>query len=162
MSRSKRSPSSAARGSLGRLGFTLIEIMVAIAVVALVVGLSVGRIDAIITQERVSRAAYAVSSELQTAFTLAARDRKPVLITFDSTNMEMLLSDVRSGTVLRRTSFEGYNIRPSDVTLSRDDLRVYPEGLAGDTLSITLSAMIGDTRYSHRVRMTRGGLVQVK
>lgn len=162
MLRSERIPSSRHRGSIKRPGFTLIEIMVAVVLVAIVLGLSMGHIDAIMTRDRVRRAAYAVSNELQSAFALAARDREPVLISFESSTMEIRLSDVKTGTVLRRTSFEGFNIRPSDVTLSRDSLTVYPEGLAGDSISITLSAMIGETRYSHRVRMTRGGLVQVK
>lgn len=125
-------------------------------------GVSVGRISAIISRQRVNRAAIALANDLQAAFTLAMRDRKPVRISFDTTKMQLSVTDVASGAVFRRTSLTGFNLNSSNITLSRSSVSVYPAGLSNDSLSFTLSATIGGATYTQRVRMTQGGLVQIK
>ena len=124
--------------------------------------LSVGRISAIMSRQRVNRAAIAVSNDLETAFALTFRDRKPVRISFDTATVQLSVTDVASGTVFRRTSLAGFNLTSSNVSLSSNAVTVYPVGLADDSLSITISATIGSTTYTQRVRMARGGLVQIK
>jgi Tfp pilus assembly protein FimT len=136
--------------------------LVVIVMLAIVMGVSVGRISAIISRQRVNRAAIALSNDIQSAFTLAIRDRKPVQISFDTTTMQLAVSDAISGTVFRRTSLANFNLQSSNVSLSTSSVRVYPVGLASDSLSITLAATIGDATYSQRVLMGRGGLVQIK
>jgi prepilin-type N-terminal cleavage/methylation domain-containing protein len=145
-----------------RLGFTFIEILTVIILVGLLAGLSAGRISAIMTRQRVNRAAIALSNDLQAGFALAQRDRKPITISFDTSTMQLSVKDQSSSTVFRKTSLAGYNMTSSNISLSRSTLTVYPAGLAADSLSITLSATINGTTYSQRVRMTRGGLVQIK
>jgi len=162
MSRSQRSASPALRGRFLRFGFTIIEMLAVLVIVGLLVGISIGRISTTITQQRLNRAAIALSGDLESAFSLAQRDRKPVTISFDPDRLELSIADAASGTVFRKTSLANFDLKPSDVTLSRTSLNVYPAGLAGDSLSITLSTTLGNMTYSHRVRMTRGGLVQVK
>jgi Tfp pilus assembly protein FimT len=136
--------------------------IVVVVMLAILMGVSVGRISAIISRQRVNRAAIAMSNDLRTAFTLAIRDRKPVRISFDSTTLQMAVSDAISGTVFRRTSLTAFNLQPSNVSWSRSSVQVYPVGLASDSLSITIAATIGGTTYSQQVRMGRGGLVQIR
>ena len=162
MSRYKRSPSPMLRASRERSGFTMIEIIAVLAIIALITALSMGRISSIITRQRLNRAAVALSNDLQASFALAQRDRTPVRISFNSSTMELSLADAISGTVLRKTSLGNFDLTASNISASRTSLTVYPAGLANDTLSITLSATLGDTTYSQRVRMTRGGMVQIK
>jgi prepilin-type N-terminal cleavage/methylation domain-containing protein len=162
MSRFQPSASRALRGRFPRFGFTIIEMLAVLVIIGLLVGISIGRISATITQQRLNRAAIALSGDLESAFSLAQRDRKPVTISFDTDSLELSIADAASGTVFRKTSLANFGLKPSDVTLSRTSVNVYPAGLAGDSLSITLSTTLGTTTYSHRVRMTRGGLVQVK
>ncbi|HVB32079.1 MAG TPA: prepilin-type N-terminal cleavage/methylation domain-containing protein [Gemmatimonadaceae bacterium] len=162
MSRSGQSPSPQSRPRGQRSGFTLIELVIAVAMLAIIMGVSVGRISAIISRQRVNRAAIAMSNDLQAAFGLALRDRKPVLISFDTTTMQLSVKDVASGAVFRKTSLAGFNLTSSNITLSRSSVTVYPAGLANDSLSATLSATIGGATYTQRVRMTQGGLVQIK
>ncbi len=162
MSRFRRGLSPHAATGDRRSGFTILEMLAVIVIVALIMGISIGRISAIITQQRLNRAAVSLSSDLQAAFSLAQRNRKPVTIAFSDSTMELSVADAASGTVLRKTSLGNFNLTASNVTLSRSTLNVYPAGLAGDSLSITLSATVGSTTYSQRVRMTRGGLVQIK
>lgn len=162
MSRSGHGASRMRRRTIGRAGFTLIELLVAVAMLALIMGLSVGRISAIITRQRVNRAAIAVSNDLQAAFTLALRDRKPVQIRFDTTTMTLSVRDGVSGAVFRSTSLTAFDMNSSNVALSRPSVSIYPAGLANDSLSITLSATIGDATYTQQVRMGRGGLVRIQ
>ena len=88
------------------------------------------------------------------------RDRKPMQITFDTTKMQFKIAD-RSGNVFRLAGLASFNLRSSNVILSRALVEVYPEGLAQDSLSVTLSATANGQTFTRRVRMTRGGLVQV-
>lgn len=162
MSRYGQSPSPALRGRLPRSAFTLIEILAVLVLVGLVLGLSVGRISSIIARERLNRAAFALSTDLQTAFTLAQRDRKPVKISYDATAVQIIVSDAATGDVFSKIALANFGLTPSNISANRSSLIVYPAGLADDSLSVTLSMTIGDTTYTHRVRMTRGGLVQVK
>jgi hypothetical protein len=128
-------------------------------IVGILAMMSIGKTSRILTGWRVTRAAQAVDQELQTAFALVGRNRKPLTITMDLTKMELRLTD-RAGTVYRRRNFgptSAYNLRPSDLTLSRSSLEIYPPGLAADSLSITITGR----GVKKRVRMLRGGLVQI-
>lgn len=137
--------------------------MLAVLVIAgLLLSVSVGRISETIMRQRLNRAAVALSSDLEAAFSLAQRSRKPVTIWFNTSTMQLGVADAATGTVYRKTSLANFDLSENNVELSRTALNVYPAGLAGDSLSITLSATIGSTTYSQRVRMTRGGLVQIK
>ena len=154
------SPNRLERSS--RSGFTIIEMLAVIVIIGLLVAISMGRISETITRQRLNRAAVALSGDLEAAFSLAQRARKPVTISFNTSTMQLSVADAVSGTVYRNTSLANFDLNASNVTLSRTSLNVYPAGLAADSLSITLSATIGSTTYSQRVRMTRGGLVQIK
>ena len=162
MSRLRQYPSRQPRRPFKRPGFTLIEMLVVVVMLSIVMGLSVGRISATISQQRVNRAAIALSNDIESAFSLATRDRKPVQISFNESTMQLAVSDAISGTVFRRTSLANFDLQPSNVSWSRDWVRVYPVGMANDSLSITIAATIGGTTYSQQVLMGRGGLVQIK
>lgn len=142
-------------------GYTIIEVLMVLILVGLMAALSAGRVNQIITKQRVNRAAYALASGFQQAFVLAQRDRKPMRISFDSTMMQFSTAD-RAGNKFGGTPLAGFNIKPSNVTVSRSMVEVYPIGLAQDSLSVTLSVTAGTNTYTHTVRMTRGGMVQVK
>jgi prepilin-type N-terminal cleavage/methylation domain-containing protein len=143
-----------------RRGFTILELVVVMGIIGILAMMSLGKTTRILTSWRVTRAAQAIDQELQTAFALVGRNRKPLTITFDLTKMEVRLSD-RAGTVYRRRNFgptSAYKLKASDLTLSRSSLEIYPPGLAGDSLSITITGR----GVKKRVRMLRGGLVQIK
>jgi prepilin-type N-terminal cleavage/methylation domain-containing protein len=142
-----------------RRGFSLLELMLVICMIGLISLVAFGRTSSMMTGWRVSRAAQAYSEELQSAFALVGRNRKPVTITIDRTKMEIRLSD-RNNVVYRRRNIgptSAYKLDSADVTFSSRTLEVYPPGLAADTLSVEIRRQ-GKFR---RVRMLRGGLVQV-
>jgi type II secretion system protein H len=144
-----------------RGGFTLIEALLVISIMGLLSAMTVPKMAAIITEQRLNRAAWALGNQLQVAFGLALRDRKPIQITFDSSHAQLTIAD-RAGNVFTSTGLDAFNFNASNVALSRSTDEVYPEGLAQDSLVITLSANSTGSTFTRRVRMTRGGLVQIR
>lgn len=158
-------PDSAFKGAMQtsparrRRGFSMIELLIVISMISLVAMMAFGRTSSMMTQWRVSRAAQAYGEELQSAFALVGRNRKPVMITLDKTKMELRLSD-RNGVIYRRRNIgptSAYRLDPADVTASSLTVEVYPPGLAADSMSVVISRQ-GKFR---RIRMLRGGLVQI-
>jgi prepilin-type N-terminal cleavage/methylation domain-containing protein len=145
----------------GARGFTLIEALLVIVIVGFVSTFALPKMAAIMTEQRLNRAAWALGNQVQVAFGLAMRNRKPIQITFDTSQAQLTIAD-RAGTVFTRTGLEAFNLNRSNVALSRSMVEVYPEGLAQDSLLITLSANSAGSTATRRVRMTRGGLVQIQ
>jgi prepilin-type N-terminal cleavage/methylation domain-containing protein len=142
-----------------RSGFSLLELLIVLSMMSLIGMMAIGRTSSLMTQWRLTRAAQAYGEELQSAFALVGRSRKPMTITLDKVKMEVRVSD-RNGVVYRRRNIgttSAYKLDPADVTASRLVLEVFPPGLAADSMSVEFSRQ-GKYR---RVRLLRGGLVQV-
>jgi len=143
-----------------RKGFTLLELMVVVVIMGVVGSMSAGRIHELMLHGRLSRAASGVQNDLEAAFATAGRNRRPIRIVWNSTSMQMQVTDRAGYLTYRRTSLgvDPYGLTPGAVTFSRSPVEVYPTGLANDTLLITLSV----ENITKRVRMSRAGLVQVQ
>lgn len=142
-----------------RRGFTILELLIVVSMIGILAAMSMSRSSRIMTGWRVNRAAQAMSEELQQAFAIVGRNRKPMIISFDTANMIMYIRD-RGDTVYRQRAFgvnTEYKIRGMDMDLTTLRLEVYPPGLAADSLSI----VIARTGTQRRIRMLRGGLVQI-
>lgn len=142
-----------------RRGFSLLELLIVVIMIGLISMMAFGRTSSMITQWRVSRAAQALGEELQSAFALVGRNRKPIRIILDYTTMEVRLT-TRNGVTYRRRNFgptSAYKLEAKDFSASSLVVEVFPPGLAGDSLSVVISRH-GKFR---RVRMLRGGLVQI-
>ena len=145
-----------------RRGFTLLELIVVMSIIAVMATMSMGKMTRMMTNWRLTRAAQAMTEELQASFALVGRNRKPLRIVMDKTKMELRLTD-RSGTVIyRRRNFgstSAYRLTAADMTVypaTTPTLEIYPPGLAADSLSIVISK----SGQARRIRMLRGGLVQ--
>jgi len=143
-----------------RRGFSLLEITVAMVIVGLTSAASAGKVHDIMIQQRVARAATAMRNDLEGAFALAVRNRRPIRISWDATAMQLGVTDRAGTTAYRHTNVgrDAYGLTSSAVSFSRSPVEVYPNGLANDTLTITLSTG-GVTK---RVRMSRAGLVLIQ
>lgn len=156
-----------------RRGFTIIELLIVIAMVAVLAGVSMGRTSKMVTGWRVNRAAQAMQEEIQAAFALVGRNRKPIILEFRTDSMNLVMRGRPDPThhdtvvVYRRRNFgkdSEYKLAAGDLTFSTPTanlpsarIEIYPPGLAADSLSILIVKQ-GNNR---RVRMMRGGLVQV-
>ena len=147
-----------------RNGFTLLELIVVSTIVGVVMALSVGPYSKMMTQQNVDKAAFALSSELQEAFALAGRNRRPVRIMWDATRLELQVTNRGGDTVYRRVSLSasaGFNLASGNVAIypsSSTPLEIYPTGLATDTMSITLSS----NGFSKRIWVGKGGIVDMR
>ena len=137
----------------------MLELILVVTIMGALAALSLGKSSKILAGWRVTRAAQAFSEELQQAFAIVGRNRRPVVIEFKTDSMTLYIKG-RSGTVYRRRHFgkdSEYHLLSTDMDFSRLTLEVYPPGLAADSLSVVM-ARPGTSR---RVRMLRGGLVQI-
>lgn len=151
-----------------RRGFTLLELMLVVSMMAILAAFSLSKSSRILESWRITRASQAYSEELQQAFALVGRNRRPIEIDFDTDSMTLYLKG-RTGMIYRRRYLgpaSEYKLTSTSLQFSVPALslsphvyrlEVYPPGLAADSLSVVISGNF----TSRRVRMLRGGLVQI-
>jgi len=151
------------RGLRARSGFSILELTVTLILIGIIMAVAGTRVSAVMTQQRVTRAANMIQTDLETAFTLAARNRAPMAIQYTPATMVFTVANRTASTVYKRTNFKDsrFGFRSGEVTASSNAIEVYPNGFASDTISILISATRGGKTYQKRVRMSRAGLVKV-
>src|SRR5215472_13214087 len=124
-----------------RSGFTVLEMMVVLVLVGITTAIALGRIQKLMIMNRIQRAATAAQNDLEAAFAIAGRDRQPIEIQWSTATMSLGVTDRTGTTPFRHTALGmgGYGLRTRDVRFSRTLLEVYPNGLAEDTLNITIT-----------------------
>lgn len=159
------SPRSLRRRSAAglRSGFTLVEVLITCTLIGLVALMTIPRFTSIEGEQNVSRAAQAVSNDLQLAAGIAQRDRQPIRIRWKTDSLRLTITNRAMTTTYRQIQIggsNGYSLSSSQISVypTSNYVEVYPNGLASDSISITFTASTG---YSKRVRMTRAGLVQI-
>jgi prepilin-type N-terminal cleavage/methylation domain-containing protein len=147
-----------------RRGFTLIEMLTVTSMLGVIALLSMGRITEYIRERNVAAASAVVRNDLQQAFAIAARNRRPVRLSFADTalqitNREKTITYVRRGL----GTGSGLNLIPSDVSFCSSScvdatIDVFPNGWASDTLTVT----IRKGPYRRAVHMSRSGLITTR
>ena len=135
------------------------ELLIVMLIMGVMAQLSMGRVHALMNQQRVVHAASAIRNDLEAAFQIAARNRKPVQIKWDAANQQFIIGD-RSGSMFyRKTNLgrQAYGFQNGEVTVSQSPLQVYPNGLAAAELVITINSQ----GVKKMIKMSRAGLVQV-
>jgi hypothetical protein len=101
-----------------------------------------------------------MQNDLEAAFAIAVRNRRPIRISWNYTTQQMSVTDRAGSTVFRHTDLgmASFGLRSSDVSCSTSLVEVYPDGLASDTMTVTISRS-GATKL---VRMSRAGLVLIQ
>lgn len=146
--------------STPRRGFTILELIVVMAIIAIMTTVGMANFTRLVNQVRIERASQTLSYDLQMAFAIVGRNRKPVRITWVPAQVQFSITD-RSDTLLFRTRGMGpdspFKLRQSMFTVSRSQVEIYPPGLAADSLNIHI--INGDQKRT--ISMSRGGLVRV-
>src|SRR6188768_790601 len=83
-----------------RKGFTMIELLMVFVLVGLVMAIAIRSVGDTIRRDRVNKAVAIVSADLEQAFAIAARQRTPVRVLFDSARMTMAVAE-RADTTLK-------------------------------------------------------------
>lgn len=148
-----------------RAGFTLLELVMVMVIASLTLAIAVRGLAGAQNRIRLDRAAAVLSDDIQSAFALVGRDRKPVRVVYDATNVRFILTD-RSGTNIFRIRTLGqdseYKMTGSTIAVSDTAFEIYPPGLAESALTITLKKGVGSSDSVTRIlTISRAGLVSV-
>ena len=148
-----------------RSGFTLLELMMVVVIAGLTLAIGVTGMAGAQNRVRLDRAASVLSDDIQSAFALVGRDRKPVRVVYDAANVRFILTD-RTGTNIFRIQTLGqeseYKMTSSTIAVSDTAFEIYPPGLAASALTIRLRKGVGSRDSVTRIlTVSRAGLVSV-
>jgi|SRR5215203_3014999 type II secretory pathway pseudopilin PulG len=147
-----------------RSGFTFIEILVVFIVFSAVMAISVRSVGDTLRRDRVAKVSAIVGTDIEQAFSIAARQRLPVRMLIDRTNKTLTIVDRNEPTLIYKTrSFARTGEYSLDSLWSnRDTIDIMPNGLATDTLKLSLVIKTrGGAPYAKSVRASKGGLVRL-
>ena len=139
---------------LNRLGFTLIEMLIVITTIGLLTAVALPKIGRQIRSYRLGRAAGVVAGDLENAFSMAARQRKPLRLSLSGGTYTV--ADRTGGTVrLTRRGDREYGV--ASMAFSASPLDIFPSGIASAADTVTLSN--GDA--SRRITVSKAGQVRI-
>jgi prepilin-type N-terminal cleavage/methylation domain-containing protein len=148
-----------------RSGFTFIEMLVVFVVFAAVMAVSVPAVGDTLRRDRIGKVSAIVSADIEQAFAIAARQREPVRIVVHTAgrNWKYTIQDHKSpATIYKTRSLDNTGVYAVDSLWSnRDTLVIMPNGLATDTLKLSLMVWSRGALYAKSVRASKGGLVRV-
>ena len=141
-------------------GFTVLELIVVMAIVGIAAAISVPLIARVNTQNKVQRAANALQSEVQQSFAIAGRNRRPVKFLWDGASLQVRVTDRLETTIYRKTGLGAgsFGFLASEVTIYPTVLTVFPNGLASDTLYMKVSK----SGFSKTVRVSKSGMTRIQ
>lgn len=141
-----------------RTGFTLIEVVIALAVMGMLAMILMPKVGTIMEHDRVNRAATVVASDLEQAVTIAGRERKPVRLTCTCATAQYTVVD-RSGGTSRLSRKLGTNseYHLTTLTFSTPSVDIFPTGVTSADLTVT----VGSAGYSRQIRLTTAGYVRI-
>ena len=138
-------------------GVTLIEMLIVIIIVAVTAAMVVPSVSKGTRRTRVNRAASLVSGDLELAFSSAARQRKPIRVSFTSGSLSYTISDRATGSVLITRDFGPTSeLALGSFSASAAVLDIYPSGIASgpDTVSFALGSS------TRKVTVSRVGIIR--
>ncbi len=138
-----------------RHGFTIIELLIVVAVVGILLTISANSIGRQIARDRVLRSATVVEGMLAEAGQLAVRRRAPVRLTLSGTRLS--ISDRGTGTVLRSRDFgPRFDLRATLAVDPTAGVTIFPNGRADAAVRFTVSG----SGVSQTVSRTATGIVR--
>ena len=143
-----------------RPGFSLIEMLLVMALLALVGTITLPPMGRSLAAVRVQRAATLVAANIQLAHSTAARQRRPVRLSIDSAQKVMRIRDVANpGTLYAEQRFDASaeNV-VQRLVVSDTSLLIYPSGMVAKPLNVRLIA----ANKTRLIRITRAGQIRIE
>jgi prepilin-type N-terminal cleavage/methylation domain-containing protein len=138
-----------------RSGFTLIEVLLVVAVAGILIGISGVAIGRQLARDRVLRSAQVVEGILNEASQLAVRRSSPVNVLLSGTALQ--ITDRASGTVIKQRTFgPGFELQASLAIDPVAGVTIFPNGRANAAVSVTVSG----SDLSQTVSRTATGIVR--
>lgn len=146
-------------GIKARGGFSLMEALIVLILLAIVGSMAMPGIGRAITNTRADRAAQVIANDVEAAFSFASRERKPVQLVVDSVLMRIAIVERTSSDTLQQRSF---SLTESEFGLTRlapnpAIITVFPNGLASS--SFVIAAWANDA--TRTIVVTRTGQIRV-
>jgi type II secretory pathway pseudopilin PulG len=136
----------------------MVELLLVITVLGIVTAIAVPNMNTAIRQRRVIAASSALASDVEAAYSLAARQRRPVRLTFHSSTGEVRVADRASGTVYRRRPLRMSSEYHLDgVTMAPPVVDVFPTGISSAAFSLRLT----NGSFQRHILVARTGLTRV-
>ena len=145
-------------GRRRRRGFTAVELMIVVVLMGVIAAFGFPRVAREIRRSRANQASSVVAADVEVAFSLAGRQRKPVTLSYVSSSKELQIADRATGTIVRRRPLgSGSEWNVDAVTTTGLPVTIFPSGVASGSFTIDLTS----GSFTRRVTSTRVGLTRV-
>lgn len=110
-----------------RPGFTMVELVFALIIMAFLAGLAMPKLSHALSRSRVDSAAAVLASDLELALSLSVRQGTPVRIDYDAMERTYRFTDRASGKVLHSRRFGAdCELGVSNISFSESSVDVFP------------------------------------
>lgn len=142
-----------------RRGVTMVETVIVIVVFGTMLSIGIPRANSGIRQRRVIAAANALHADIPVAFSLAARSRKPVTLSYDAASGEIRVTDRATGdTVYQRRALKNTSEYMLDsVVMNPASVQLLPNGVSSAPFTIRLA----NGSFKRQLTVSRTGLTRV-
>jgi Tfp pilus assembly protein FimT len=141
-----------------RVGFTLVEIAFAFVIVGIMALMMVPKITQFMQSNQTRQAAATVAGDLERAFTLAARYRKPMRLSCVCASGTYTIADLADGTV--RVSRDLRNdgaLGSMTLTFAASPVDIFPSGVSSAPATLQITSGVS----TRTIVMTTAGQVRI-
>ena len=148
--------------ALRRRGFTMIEMLIVIMTIGILASVAYPSLSRSLASHTVDGAASVMAADIETAFSLAARSRRPVVFACNVSLRQCLVTDQATGAVQLQRSYDrtsGLELASMTWAPTNAALPVVlgSSGIASQGFTVTLT----HGRSEKRVTALRSGLVRI-
>lgn len=141
-----------------RNGFSMLEMLTVMIIIALLIAIAVPKMARIIRHERVNRAAQVLVADLQNGFAMAGRQRAPVRLQFNGSTLTYTFTDRATGVLYQtRVMNKASEFGLTSLSATPTTIDVLPNGIASAAFVVNLAQ--GD--YSRQVTASTAGFVRM-
>jgi Tfp pilus assembly protein FimT len=136
----------------------MVETVIVIVVFGTMLSIGLPRVSDGVRQRRVIAATNALNSDIPVAFSLAARQRRPVTLSYDAASGEVRVTDRKTGLVFARRALRSTSEYMLDsVMMTPANVEVFPNGISSSAFTIRLA----NGSFVRQLSVGRTGLSRV-
>jgi prepilin-type N-terminal cleavage/methylation domain-containing protein len=135
--------------NLGRRGFTMIELALTFVVIAIMAAMMIPKIGRVMQATRINRNTAIIAADMEQAFTLAARLRRPMRVSCACGTQTYTVADLAGGTIrLTRRLGADADLGTLTMTFNNNPVDIFPSGVSTLPLTITITSGISTRAVS--------------